>query len=122
MTSPNSTTTGVPREDLVARIEADWSDASAWDDDPAPKGHQTPRLGASITLRLPPELAEEIRSIADLRGVAYTAMLREWLEERVAETRDLDHAVVFLGSGSLLMQPPATTLTWDSQEDLKAAL
>jgi predicted DNA-binding ribbon-helix-helix protein len=38
-----------------------------------------------VTIRLEPELANELRRIAERRGVRYTALVRQWLEERLRE-------------------------------------
>jgi predicted DNA binding CopG/RHH family protein len=73
-------------ERLVAEISEDASDDSAWEDDPSPATPQhQPRLGAQVTIRLEPELAKELRRIAERRGVRYTALVRQWLEERLRE-------------------------------------
>jgi len=73
-------------ERLVAEVSEDASDDSAWEDDPSPaaREHQ-PRLGAQVTIRLEPELAKELRRIAERRGLRYTALVRQWLEERLRE-------------------------------------
>jgi predicted DNA binding CopG/RHH family protein len=73
-------------ERLVAEVSEDASDDSAWEDHPSPPALQhQPRLGAQVTIRLEPELAEELRRIAEQRGLRYTALVRQWLEERLRE-------------------------------------
>ncbi len=73
-------------ERLVAEVAEDASDESAWKDDPLPAALQhQPRLGAQVTIRLEPELAQELRRIAERLGVRYTALVRQWLEERLRE-------------------------------------
>jgi hypothetical protein len=72
-------------ERLIAEVSEDASDESAWEDDPSPAAQHQPRLGAQVTIRLEPELATELRRIAERRGVRYTALVRQWLEERLRE-------------------------------------
>jgi hypothetical protein len=73
-------------ERLVAEVLEDASEDGAWEDDPSPAALQhQPRLGAQVTIRLEPELAKELRRIAERRGVRYTALVRQWLEERLRE-------------------------------------
>jgi hypothetical protein len=67
---------------LIAELEADASDPDAWEDDPAPASTKRV-LGAQVTIRLDPELAERARRIADAHRVGYTSLLRRWIEERV---------------------------------------
>jgi hypothetical protein len=73
-------------ERLLAEVSEDASDDSAWEDDPSPPAveHQ-PRLGAQVTIRLEPELAQKLRRLAEQRGVRYTTLVRQWLEERLRE-------------------------------------
>lgn len=68
---------------LAAQIEDDFDDERAWVDDPAPvrRGRQT--LGAQISLRLDADLAEVLRSRADERGVGYTTLARQLLEDAI---------------------------------------
>lgn len=72
-------------ERLVAEVSEDASDDSAWEEDPSPAAVHQPRLGAQVTIRLEPELANALRRIAEQRGVRYTALVRRWLEERLRE-------------------------------------
>lgn len=72
-------------ERLVAEVSEDASDDSAWEEDPSPAAVHQPRLGAQVTIRLEPELAKALRRIAEEQGVRYTALVRQWLEERLRE-------------------------------------
>lgn len=73
-------------DELIARIDADTADPDAWEDDPAPArtgGRRT--LGAQITIRLEPKFAKRLRAIAEARGVGYTTLARELLEDQLTE-------------------------------------
>lgn len=56
-----------------------------WESVPRPKDPPRPgrKLGAQITIRLEPEVAERLREMADERGVGYTSLARELLEDAV---------------------------------------
>ena len=62
--------------------DADWVDET----NPAPM--------VTISLRLPAAVLNEVRAIADDRGVKYTAVLREWIEGRVAKEGASDEASI----------------------------
>jgi predicted transcriptional regulator len=65
-----------------ARIETDALNPELWEEVGGPD--TSPRtLGASITIRLDPELAERLRAIARRRGLGYTSLARQMLEERI---------------------------------------
>ncbi len=71
-------------ETHIARIEADASNPGLWEEVGGPDTR--PRtLGASITIRLDPELAERLRAIARRRGLGYTSLARQMLEERIRQ-------------------------------------
>ena len=69
-------------ETHIAQIEAEASDPDLWEEiggaDVPPR-----TLGASITIRLRPDLAERLRAIARRRGIGYTSLARQMLEERI---------------------------------------
>lgn len=67
-----------------ARIEADASNPDLWEEVGGPDIPPR-RLGASITIRLGPDLAERLRSIARRLGVGYTSLARQMLEERITQ-------------------------------------
>lgn len=73
----------------MAEAEADYESAlgddSQWEDDPAPVVLEKRRLAAQVTIRLSPEVAEQLRSIAGAAGVGYTSLIRQWIEERATE-------------------------------------
>jgi len=71
--------------ELRARVERDSDDPDAWEEAPqiAPGIRRRGSLGAQVTLRLNPDYAEKLRRIAGVRGVGYTSLLREWVEQRI---------------------------------------
>lgn len=69
-------------ETHIARIEADASNPDLWEDVGGPDVPAR-TLGTSITIRLDPALAERLRAIARRRGVGYTSLARQMLEERI---------------------------------------
>lgn len=73
-------------QELMASIEADLGDPDAWEDDPAPARTRARRtLGAQITIRLEPKFAERLRAVAEARGVGYTTLVRELLEQQLTD-------------------------------------
>jgi hypothetical protein len=70
-------------KETVQAIEADAADPDAWEDDPPPAGTPKRVLGTSVTIRLEPELAEQLRRLAATQGVGYTSMIRGWIEDRL---------------------------------------
>ena len=70
---------------LRAQARKDANDPAAWEE--VPQAESTTRrrggLGAQVTLRLSPEYAERLRRIAGVRGLGYTSLLREWVEQRI---------------------------------------
>ncbi len=69
-------------ETRIARIEADASNPDLWEEIGGP--NVPPRtLGTSITIRLDPDLAGRLRAIARRRGIGYTSLARQMLEERI---------------------------------------
>lgn len=74
-----------------------------WEVVPRPKDapRSGRRLGAQITVRLEPEIAERLREMADERGVGYTSLARELLEHAVMA----DAPAVFLAGSTLHVLP-----------------
>ena len=68
----------------IARIEADVSNPDLWEKIGGPDVPPR-RLGASITIRLDPDLAERLRAIARRLGVGYTSLARQMLKERITQ-------------------------------------
>ncbi len=66
----------------IGRIEADASNPDLWEEIGGPDVPPR-RLGASITVRLDPDLADRLRTIARRLGVGYTSLARQMLEERI---------------------------------------
>ncbi len=64
-------------------MERDFDDPTAWVADPPPVGSSRPALGAQITVRLDEHLAARLRDVAQGRRVGYTALIRQWIEERL---------------------------------------
>ena len=54
----------------------------------------------TTSLRLPKPIMDALRAAADSRGVRTTALMREWLEERLA--RDLDLEDISIPASALL--------------------
>lgn len=73
-------------DDLIAEFERDADDPNAWVEDPAPPGPQR-RLGAQITIRLEPDVADLLRAYAAHRQVNYTAIAREFIVEGLQRRR-----------------------------------
>lgn len=69
---------------LVAEFEQDADDDEQWEDVPAPVQRGRGSLGTQVTIRLEPAIAEQLRRIASDRGINYTALLRNWIEERMS--------------------------------------
>lgn len=59
-----------------------------WKVVPRPKDASRPsrKLGAQITIRLEPDIAERLREMAAERGVGYTSLARDLLEQAVLNT------------------------------------
>jgi hypothetical protein len=74
-----------------------------WEDVPRPKDVPRPgrKLGAQITIRLEPEIAERLREMADEHGVGYTSLARELLEHAVMSAAPAD----FVASSTLHVLP-----------------
>jgi len=72
---------------LAAQFEQDADDDELWEEVPAPTVSSRKTLGAQVTVRLDSRSAEQLRQIAQQRGVGYTSLVRSWVEERLdAET------------------------------------
>lgn len=70
--------------ELAAEFEQDADNEELWEEVPAParsRGRKT--LGTQVTIRLDHRSAEQLREIAQHRGVGYTSLLRSWVEERL---------------------------------------
>lgn len=63
-------------------LEAEMRDESAWEP-MEPTGVRRSALGAQVTIRLAPDQASRLRRIAELHGVGYTSLLREWIGDRL---------------------------------------
>lgn len=104
-------------ERVAAGFEADAFTDSAWEDVPSLDAFPRRRLGAQVTIRLDPELAERLRAIATRERVGYTSLLRRWIEERVrAEESDVVAHFVFptvtmSGAAHLWSKPIAVELS-----------
>lgn len=73
-------------EELASFIEASADNPDAWDADDAPESDdRSPRLEAQVSIRLDADHARLLRDLASKEGFRYTAMLRQWIEERLAE-------------------------------------
>ncbi len=48
----------------------------------------------TTSLRLPKPVMDAIRGVADVRGMRATALMREWLEQRLAEDADAGEQVI----------------------------
>lgn len=74
-----------------------------WEVVPRPKSAPRPgrRLGAQITIRLEPDIAERLRKMAEERGVGYTSLARELLEQAAMA----DSPGEFLGASTLHVVP-----------------
>lgn len=70
-------------ERLAHEMERDVDDSAAWEPDPAPAGVARAALGAQITIRLDENLAARLRGVAQGRRVGYTALVRQWVEDRL---------------------------------------
>jgi predicted DNA binding CopG/RHH family protein len=79
MAKPNKTQEAV----VAARLEGDLADDDAWEDDLAEVDEGKPTLGAVISIRLNAGQAERLRAIASSRGLGYTTLVRNWVEERL---------------------------------------
>jgi hypothetical protein len=64
-------------------------DAGAWEE---PEPVAEPMV--TYALRLPQPVLDQLRAVADSRGVKVTALMREWLEERLARESDLGDATI----------------------------
>lgn len=71
-------------ETHIDRIEADASNPDLWEE-VGSSDVPARTLGASITIRLDPDLAERLRAIARRLGVGYTSLARQMLEERISQ-------------------------------------
>jgi hypothetical protein len=69
---------------LAAQFERDADDDRQWEEAPAPVERGRGTLGTQVTIRLDPALAEQLRQMARDRDVAYTSLLRTWIEERLS--------------------------------------
>ncbi len=70
--------------ELAAEFEQDAANEELWEELPAPtrtRGRKT--LGTQVTIRLDHRSAEQLREIAQHRGMGYTSLLRTWVEERL---------------------------------------
>jgi hypothetical protein len=69
---------------LAAEFEQEADDEEQWEEVPAPVQRGRGALGTQVTIRLEPAIAEQLRRIANDRGVNYTALLRRWIEDRLS--------------------------------------
>jgi len=65
--------------------EASLNDPGAWEADPAPARRTTAGLAAQVTVRLSAHQADQLRRVAAEQGIRYTALLRTWVGERLAD-------------------------------------
>lgn len=108
--------------------------------DVVPRSHAVARpgrkLGAQITIRLEPEIAERLRKMADERDVGYTSLARELLEQAVLSAAPADFlvrstlhvvaregvwALVREGERSVLFANPDRDLVLQWAQDIAAA-
>ncbi len=77
----------VPKDEearLAAEFERDAENDELWEEVPSPTSDAPRRtLGTQVTIRLAGRSAEQLREIANQRGVGYTSLLRAWIEERL---------------------------------------
>lgn len=66
-------------EELNQYLRETIDDPEAWED--VTPDYSKP---AAISLRLPTPLLARVRRLADERGIGYTSLMREWIEQRVA--------------------------------------
>ena len=70
--------------ELAAEFEQDAENAELWEEVPAPaRPRRRKTLGTQVTIRLNHRSAEQLREIAQHRGVGYTSLVRTWVEERL---------------------------------------
>lgn len=72
-------------ERLAKEFEEDAQDPGNWEVDEAGVSTDRKNLQTQVTVRLSVELAEELRAVAEERGVGYTTLIREWLEDRLSQ-------------------------------------
>jgi hypothetical protein len=69
---------------LAAEFEQEADNDEQWEEVPAPVQRGRGTLGTQVTIRLDPATAEQLRQVARDRGVNYTSLLRDWIEERLS--------------------------------------
>lgn len=85
---------GISRDEearLAAEFEQEAGDDDRWEEVPAPAQRGRGTLGTQVTIRLDPATADQLRQVARDRGMAYTSLLRTWIEERLNSEVALIH-------------------------------
>lgn len=103
-------------ERLAQEMERDFDDPTAWEADPSPAGSGRPALGAQITVRLDEHLATRLRDIAQGRRVGYTALIRQWIEERLRwEDASVQLPLTYVEAGFSTTPPKPVDVKFDSR-------
>jgi predicted transcriptional regulator len=97
-------------------MERDFDDPTTWEADPSPVGSSRPALRAQITVRLDEHLAARLRDIAQGRRVGYTALIRQWVEERLRwEDAAVQLPLTYVEAGFTTTPPKAVDVKFGSR-------
>jgi EAL domain-containing protein (putative c-di-GMP-specific phosphodiesterase class I) len=107
------------RADEIERarqLEEDADQLDRWEDDPAPSP-VSGNLAAQITFRIEAVHAATLRRIARERGVAYTALVREWIEDHLAEEAEAYTVSAPLRGHPIIAQASSSEDDWQITTD-----
>lgn len=109
-------------ERLAREMERDFDDPAAWEPAPTPPGVGRTALGAQITIRLDENLAARLRRIAQSRRVGYTALVRQWVEDRLRwEDAAVQLPMTYVEAGYTTSPSRPVDLKVDSRAPVKVA-
>lgn len=91
-------------EERAAEARREMADEDQWETVPAATGPPR-RLAAQVVIRLDTETADRGRKLGDAHGMPYTALLRDWLEERIRHEWDALERVSRGRGGRVVIRP-----------------
>ena len=103
-------------EEELAREAADWDLRRVTPDDWLDTPEAIPREGSSkaISIRIPTQMLAILKAFARREGIGYQVLMKRWLDERIAEERDMGSTSETTSANLAVAEP--TTPPYDSSK------